>query len=88
MPADYNNVTMIDTGISPLENMLEKRARELQFTTYTTSTETVEFFVNAYIDSINVSNPDETTIDWISDPDDPNFGQLYEVEEIANVWRN
>ena len=86
-PADYNNVTMIDTGISPLENILEKRARELQFTTYTTSRSPVEFFVNVYIDSINVSNPDETTIDWISDPDDPNFGQLYEIEEeIANVY--
>lgn len=86
-PADYNNVTMIDTGISPLENMLEKRARELQFTTYTTSRVPIEFFVNAYIDSINVSNPDETTIDWVSDPDDPNFGQLYEIEEeIANVY--
>lgn len=85
--AEYNNYTMIDTGICPLENMLEKRARELQFVTYNNGAETLEFFVTAYVDSRNISNPDQTTIDWVTDPDDPNYGKLYEVEEeIANVY--
>lgn len=85
--AIYNNYTMVDTGICPLSEVLEKRARELQFTTFNDSAETLEFFVSAYIDSRNVSNPAQTTIDWISDPEDPNYGQLYEIEEeIANVY--
>jgi hypothetical protein len=86
-PAHYNNYTLLDTGISPLDNVLDKRAREFQFTTFSDSAETLEFFVSAYIDSRNVSNPDQNTIDWISDPEDPNYGQLYEIEEeIANVY--
>lgn len=86
-PAHYNNYTLLDTGISPLDNVLDKRAREFQFTTFNDSAETLEFFVSAYIDSRNVSNPAQTTINWISDPEDPNYGQLYEIEEeIANVY--
>lgn len=85
--AVYNNYTLLDTGISPLDNVLDKRAREFQFTTFNDSAETLEFFVSAYIDSRNVSNPSQNTIDWISDPEDPNYGQLYEIEEeIANVY--
>lgn len=85
--AIYNNYTMVDTGICSLSEVLEKRARELQFTTFNASAETLEFFVSAYIDSRNVANPDQTTIDWISDPEDPNYGQLYEIEEeVANVY--
>lgn len=86
-PAHYNNYTLLDTGISPLDNVLDKRAREFQFTTFSKSTEAMEFFVSTYIDSRNVSNTEGTTIDWISDPEDPNYGQLYEIEEeIANVY--
>jgi len=86
-PAPFNNHTMVDTGICPLPEILEKRARELQFTTFNTGAETLEFFVTAYIDSRNVSNPDVTTIDWITDPEDPDYGKLYVVEEeIANVY--
>ena len=86
-PAHYNNYTLLDTGISPLDNVLDKRAREFQFTTFSKSAEAMEFFVSTYIDSRNVSNTEETTIDWISDPEDPNYGQLYEIEEeIANVY--
>jgi hypothetical protein len=85
--AIYNNFTMVDTGICPLQDMLEKRARELQFTTYNTGVDKLEFFVSAYIDSRNVSNPDETFIDWITDPEDPDYGKLYAVEEeVANVY--
>lgn len=86
-PAHYNNYTLLDTGISPLDGVLDKRAREFQFTTFSKSAEAMEFFVSTYIDSRNVSNTEETTIDWVSDPEDPNYGQLYEIEEeIANVY--
>lgn len=85
--APYNNYGMIDTGVSQLTNQLEKRVRELQFTTYHTGTDKLEFFVTAYVDSRNVSSPDDTLIDWISDPDDPNYGQLFVIEdEVANVY--
>ena len=85
----YNNYTLLDTGISPLDNVLDKRAREFQFTTFSKSAEAMEFFVSTYIDSRNVSNTEETTIDWISDPEDPNYGQLYEIEEdCKRIWAN
>lgn len=85
--AIYNNYTMLDTGICPLDDILDKRAREFQFTTFSKTAEAMEFFVSTYIDSRNVSNTEETTIDWISDPEDPNYGQLYEIEEeVANVY--
>jgi hypothetical protein len=67
--------------------MLEKRARELQFTVFNTSADQLSFYVSTYIDSRNVSNPEKTSIDWISDPEDPNYGQLYVIEEeVANVY--
>lgn len=85
--APFNNHTLLDTGICPLPEVLEKRARELQFVTYSTNTDKLEFFVSAYVDSRNVSSTEETFIDWISDPTDPNYGKLYVVEEeVANVY--
>ncbi len=85
--AVFNNHTLLDTGICPLDDILDKRARELQFVTNNTTGKALEFFVTVYVDSTNVSNPDTTLIDWISDPDDPNYGQLYEIEEeVANVY--
>lgn len=86
-PQKYGNVTVIDTGIIPLENEVQKRMRELHFTSFRKGAHDLKYYVSVYVDSRNIIQTDRKVIDYVNDPDDPDFGKLYEIiEDVANVF--
>lgn len=78
----FDNYQFIDTGNIALEDITEKRFREVQFTLRNVAKEPLTFYGDVYVDGQNLIKAIQYGVVHVTDPNDPNYGQIY-VEPVA-----
>ena len=85
----YNNYNYIDTGNVALEDIANKRFRELQMNIVNKEDSRIRFYTDVKIDGkLNVTST-RYQIENVTDPDDPDYGLVYviptEVDELKTM---
>jgi hypothetical protein len=85
----YNNYNYIDTGNVALEDITNKRFRELQMNIVNKEDSRIRFYTDVKIDGkLNVTST-RYQIENVTDPDDPDYGLVYviptEVDELKTM---
>lgn len=74
---NYNNYQYIDTGDVALDDMYNKRFREVQFNLYNKGHASIRFYSDFRIDGRMQIASTKYAIQQITDPEDENFGLIY-----------
>ena len=85
----YNNYNYIDTGNVALEDITNKRFRELQMNIVNKEDSRIRFYTDVKVDGkLNVTST-RYQIENVTDPDDPDYGLVYviptEVDELKTM---